>query len=97
MSFTLDLVINPIVLALAGIIGIVFGYVIAKIRLAKAQSKIRQLEMDLLNSNKETLDAQKAYVALESQMQHGGDDIPVIPMKITGNSKDSSSKEKASK
>lgn len=96
MSFTLDLVINPIVLALAGIIGIILGYIIAKVRIARAQSKIRQLEMDLLSANRETLDAQKAYVALESQMQHG-EDIPVIPMKISGNGKDSSSKEKASK
>jgi len=96
MSFTLDLVINPIVLALAGIIGIILGYIVAKVRIARAQSKIRQLEIDLLNANQETLDAQKAYVALESQMQHG-EDIPVIPMKISGKDKDSSSKEKASK
>ena len=44
MSFTFDLIINPIVLALAGIVGIVIGYIIAKGRLAKAQSKIKNLE-----------------------------------------------------
>lgn len=94
-SFTLDLVINPIVLAVAGIIGIVIGYFFAKARLAKAQRKIKELENDLLNANQETLEAQRAYVNLESQMQQG-DPIPVIPMKITGNSKESA-KEKATK
>ena len=94
MSFTLDLIINPIVLALAGIIGIVIGYLIAKARVAKAQSKIKSLEMDLLSAHQEILEAQKAQVALESQMQQG-EAIPVIPMKIGG--KDNNSKEKASK
>jgi uncharacterized membrane-anchored protein YhcB (DUF1043 family) len=95
MSFTLDLIINPIVLALAGIVGIVIGYLIAKGRLAKAQSKIHNLEVDLLSANQETLEAQRAYVALESQFQEG-QAIPVIPMKISGNSKETS-KEKATK
>jgi uncharacterized membrane-anchored protein YhcB (DUF1043 family) len=95
MSFTLDLIINPIVLALAGIVGIIIGYLIAKGRLAKAQSKIQNLEMDLLSANQETLEAQRAYVALESQFQEG-QAIPVIPMKISGNSKETS-KEKATK
>lgn len=95
MSFTLELIINPIVLALAGIVGIVIGYLIAKGRLAKAQSKIQNLEMDLLSANQETLEAQRAYVALESQFQEG-QAIPVIPMKISGNSKETS-KEKARK
>jgi hypothetical protein len=95
MSFTLDLIINPIVLALAGIIGIVIGYLIAKARVAKAQSKIKSLEMDLLSAHQEILEAQKAQVALESQMQQG-EAIPVIPMKISGNGKESA-KEKATK
>ena len=95
MSFTLELIINPIVLALAGIVGIVIGYLIAKGRLAKAQSKIHNLEVDLLSANQETLEAQRAYVALESQFQEG-QAIPVIPMKISGNSKETS-KEKATK
>lgn len=95
MSFTLDLVINPIVLALAGIIGILMGYLFSRVRLARAQSKIHGLEIDLLNANQETLEAQKAFVILESQMQES-QDIPVIPMKISGGSKEST-KEKASK
>jgi hypothetical protein len=95
MSFTLDLVINPIVLALAGIIGIVIGYLIAKARVARAQSKIQNLEMDLLSANQETLEAQTAYVALESQLQQN-QAIPVIPMKINGTSKETA-KEKATK
>ena len=94
-SFTLDLVINPIVLAVAGIIGIVIGYLFAKAQLAKAQRKAKELENDLLIANQETLEAQRAYVALESQMQQG-DAIPVIPMKINGSSKEST-KEKATK
>jgi len=95
MSFTLDLVINPIVLALTGITGILIGYLTIRIRLVKAQSKIQKLESDLLNANRETLEAQQAFVALESQMQDN-QDIPVIPMKISGPTKESS-KEKASK
>ena len=95
MSFTLDLVINPIVLALTGINGILIGYLTIRIRLVKAQSKIQKLESDLLNANRETLEAQQAFVALESQMQDN-QDIPVIPMKISGPTKESS-KEKASK
>ncbi|HEV2480956.1 MAG TPA: hypothetical protein VGS79_14870 [Puia sp.] len=95
MSFTLDLVINPIVLALAGIIGIIIGYLFLRVRLARIQSKMQKLEMDLLSANQETLEAQRAFVALESQV-HEGQDIPVIPMKMSGNSKEST-KEKASK
>jgi hypothetical protein len=95
MSFTFDLIINPIVLVLAGIIGVIFGYLIAKGKLAKAQSKIHNLEVDLLSANQETLEAQRAYVALESQLQQG-QGIPVIPMKINGSTKESS-KEKATK
>lgn len=95
MSFTFDLIINPIVLVLAGIIGVIFGYLIAKGKLAKAQSKIQNLEVDLLSANQETLEAQRAYVVLESQLQQG-QGIPVIPMKINGSTKESS-KEKATK
>lgn len=95
MSFTLDLVINPIVLALTGITGILIGYLTIRIRLVKAQSKIQRLESDLLSANQETLEAQQAFVALESQVQDN-QNIPVIPMKISGPAKESS-KEKASK
>jgi hypothetical protein len=95
MSFTLDLVINPIVLALTGILGIFVGYLFSRVALAKAQAKMKKLEMDVLSANQETLEAQRAFVALESQMQEG-QGIPVIPMKIGGNSKEAG-KEKASK
>lgn len=95
MSFTLDLVINPIVLAIAGIVGILIGYLFSRVKLARAQSKLHGLEMDLLSANQETLEAQRAFVALESQMQEN-QDIPVIPMKISGSTKEST-KEKASK
>jgi len=63
--------------------------------MARAHSTIRRLESDLVASNQETLESQKAYVALEAKFQEQ-QDIPVIPMKISG-AKDSSSKEKATK
>lgn len=94
MSFTFDLIINPIVLVLAGVLGILVGYLIGRGRLAKAQSKLQKLELDMLSANQETLDAQRAYVALEAQLQ--GQASPVIPMKISSNNKESS-KEKATK
>jgi hypothetical protein len=90
--FTLDLIINPIVLIVAGVFGIIIGYVIAKGQLAKAKSAISRLESDVLACNAETLEAQKAYVELEAHIQDQA--IPVIPMKING--KDAS-KEKATK
>ena len=94
MSFTFDLIINPIVLVIAGVLGIFLGYLIGKAGLAKAHAKILQLEADVLSSNQETLEAQRAYVALETNLQQG-QAIPVIPMKINGTAKDS--KEKATK
>jgi hypothetical protein len=90
--FTFDLIINPIVLIVAGVFGIIIGYVIAKGQLAKAKSTISRLESDVLACNAETLEAQKAYVELEAHIQDQV--IPVIPMKING--KDAS-KEKATK
>ena len=92
MQFTLDLIINPIVLLLAGVSGIIIGYVFAMAKLAKAQAKIQKMELDLLSSNEETLEAQRAYVDLEARLQDQS--IPVIPMKINGKE---SSKEKATK
>ena len=82
MSITLDWIINPIVLMLAGIFGVILGLFFARVQLLKARAKIRNLEIDLLNSNRETLEAQRAYVELESRLQDPA--IPVIPMKITG-------------
>ncbi|HWB90538.1 MAG TPA: hypothetical protein VG605_01745 [Puia sp.] len=95
MSLTSDLIINPIVLAVAGVFGIFIGYLIGRRRLAKAHSKIQRLEADILSSNQETLEAQKAFVELEAKLKQG-QPIPVIPMKINGNGKESP-KEKATK
>jgi hypothetical protein len=95
MSFTFDLIINPIVIVLAIIGGALVGFVLGKGKLAKAHSSIRRLESDLMLSNEETLEAQKALVALEARFQEQ-QAIPVIPMKIPGN-KENGSKEKATK
>jgi hypothetical protein len=95
MSFTFDLIINPIVIVLAVIGGALVGFVLGKGKLAKAYSSIRRLESDLMLSNEETLEAQKALVALEARFQEQ-QAIPVIPMKIPGN-KENGSKEKATK
>lgn len=94
MSFTLELIINPIVLSLAVIAGALLGYFIGKGKVARTFSTIRRLESDLVLSNQETLEAQKELVALQTQVQEQS--IPVIPMKITGG-KDNNSKGKASK
>jgi len=93
--FTLDLIINPIVLLLAGVTGIIIGYLVAKGKLAKARNAITKLEADLLACNAETLEAQRAYVELEAHLQ--GQFSPVIPMKISGKevSNDKFGKEKA--
>ena len=94
MSFTFDLIINPIVLTLAVLGGALVGFVFAKGKLVKAQSQIMKLESELLTSNQETLEAQKAFVALEAHFKDHpaqNEAIPVIPMKI-GGGKDSSSK-----
>ncbi|HLZ87473.1 MAG TPA: hypothetical protein VKQ52_09545 [Puia sp.] len=94
MSVTFDPIINPIVVTLAVLVGVIAGFVIGKGKVAKARSTILRLENDLVHSNQETLEAQQALVALETHLQEQSS--PVIPMKITG-SKDNSSKEKASK
>ncbi|HXB07684.1 MAG TPA: hypothetical protein VNW04_11220 [Puia sp.] len=94
MSFTLELIINPIALSLAVIGGALAGFIIGRGKLAKARGMIQRLESDLVLSNHETLDAQKELIALQTRVQEQS--IPVIPMKITGG-KDNNSKEKASK
>jgi hypothetical protein len=93
MSFTFDVVINPVILLGAAILGGVFGYIVFKARLNKRKARIQQLEKELMISNEETLDAQRAYVLLESKLKDQ-QTSPVIPMKINGKE---SSKEKASK
>jgi hypothetical protein len=93
--FTLDLIINPIVLIVAGVFGIIIGYGLAKGMLARARSTISRLEAEMLAANAETLEAQRAYVELEAHLQDQF--IPVIPMKINGKEMEKFSKEKASK
>ena len=87
MSITFDWIINPIILLLAGSCGIVIGFVIVRMKLVRAHAKISELEADLLNSNQETLEAQKAFVELESRLKDQA--IPVIPMKIGANKENS--------
>jgi hypothetical protein len=95
--FTLDLIINPIVLLVAGICGTIIGYVVAKGKIAVLRSKISRLESEVLTCNAETLEAQKAYVELEAHLQDQF--IPVIPMNINSKeiSADKFDKEKATK
>jgi RNase P/RNase MRP subunit POP5 len=90
---TFDLIINPIVVGAAVIVGLIMGFVLGRVQLAKSRSRIQQLEIELMHCNEETLDAQRAYVMLESRLRDQS--IPVIPMKITGSKENS--KEKASK
>jgi hypothetical protein len=90
---TFDFVINPIVVLAALIGGFILGYVVNRTVIAKKQSKIIELEQEMMSSHAEVLETQKAYVQLERKL--GEQSSPVISMKING--KDSSSKEKASK
>jgi hypothetical protein len=93
MSVTFDVVINPVILLAAVIAGGVFGYIVFAARLNKHKTRIHQLEKELMTCNEETLEAQRAYVLLESKFKDQ-ETIPVIPMKINGKE---TSKEKASK
>jgi hypothetical protein len=92
--FTLDLIINPIVLFVAFLVGAIAGYLISRLRLAKSYSRIRQLENEMMSSHAEILEMQKAYVRMETRLKEQS--IPVIPMKINGK-ESNTSKEKASK
>ena len=92
MFFTTDVVINPVILLGAVIFGSLFGFFVFRARLRRSKSKIYELEMELMRSNEETLEAQRAYVILESKVKDQ-QTSPVIPMKING--KDN--KEKISK
>lgn len=94
MSVTFDVVINPVILLGAVIVGGVFGYIVFNASLNRSKAKIRELEKELMTSNEETLEAQRAYVLLENKFKDQQETIPVIPMKINGKE---SSKEKASK
>ena len=92
MFFTTDFIINPVILFGAVIFGGLFGLLLFRGKLKRYKSKVHELEMELMRSNEETLEAQRAYVILESRV-NDQQTIPVIPMKING--KDN--KEKISK
>ncbi|HTI93542.1 MAG TPA: LapA family protein [Puia sp.] len=96
VTLTFDYVINPIILLVAVVTGVVIGFVLGRGKLAKSESKLRKLEEELLHSHHETLESQHAYAELESRLKNQA--IPVIPMKINGNSKEApKEKEKATK
>jgi hypothetical protein len=93
MQFTLDFIINPIILFVAVVVGALAGVVVNKGRLAKSRRQIIQLENEMISSHAEILEMQKAYVRMETRLKEQS--IPVIPMKING--KENNPKEKASK
>lgn len=93
MQFTLDVVVNPVILFGAATVGGIIGFVVFKAKLNRGRAKIQQLERELMHSNEETLEAQRAYVLLESKFKDQ-QTSPVIPMKINGKE---NSKEKATK
>jgi hypothetical protein len=91
MSVTFDVVINPVILFAALIGGVLLGFVIGRGKLAKNKFRIQQLESEILSCHQETLEAQRAYVMLQSNLKDQS--IPVIPMKINGSKENT--KEKA--
>jgi hypothetical protein len=93
MSFTFDFIINPIILFVAVVSGFILGAAVERAKLVRSRSRVQQLETELMQSNQETLEAQRAYVNLESRLTDQSS--PVIPMKINGSKENS--KEKASK
>ena len=91
MSVTFDVVINPVILFAALIGGVLVGFVFGRGKLARNKSRIEQLESEILSCHQETLEAQRAYVMLQSNLKDQS--IPVIPMKINGSKENT--KEKA--
>jgi hypothetical protein len=77
--FTLELIINPIIFAGAVIAGVFIGFLFRKRKLAKLQSRILQLEDEMMSSHAEILEIQKAYVTMENNLLD--ESSPVIPMK----------------
>lgn len=93
MSITFDFVINPFILFATLISGVFIGFVLGWGKLTRNKSRIEQLESEILSSHQETLEAQRAYVMLQSKLKDQS--IPVIPMKINGSKENT--KEKATK
>jgi hypothetical protein len=92
MSVTFDIVINPLILFAAVIGGVLVGYVFSRGQIARNKARIQQLESEILSCHQETLEAQRAYVMLQSNLKED-QSIPVIPMKISGSKENT--KEKA--
>ena len=93
MSITFDAIVNPVIL-LGGIIGgVILGFGLGRIKLARSRAKCRELETELMSCHEETLEAQRAYVMLESRLKD--QPSPVIPMKISATKENT--KEKVSK
>ena len=78
--FTLDLIINPLVVLAALIGGAILGFSLGKGKLARKQSRIVELETEMMSSHAEVLELQKAYMQLERKL--GDQSSPVISMKI---------------
>ena len=91
MSVTFDVIINPVILFAALIGGVFIGLAFSWGKMSRSNSRIQQLESEVLSCHQETLEAQRAYVVLQSKLKDQS--IPVIPMKINGNKENS--KEKA--
>jgi RNase P/RNase MRP subunit POP5 len=91
MSVTFDVIINPVILFAALLGGVLVGFLIGRGKLARSKSRIEQLESEILSCHQETLEAQRAYVMLQSKLKDQS--IPVIPMKISGSKENT--KEKA--
>jgi hypothetical protein len=92
MTFTLEFIINPIILFFAVVGGALVGFAIGRAKMARSRNRIRQLEIEMISSHAEILEMQKAYVRMETRLKEQS--IPVIPMKINGKE---TSKEKATK
>jgi phage terminase Nu1 subunit (DNA packaging protein) len=91
---TFDLVINPVILMAAVIVGVGMGLLIGRIMLTKSRAKIQELEKEMMSAHAEILEIQKAYVQLENKLEEHS--IPVISMRTNGKD-NNNSKEKASK
>jgi hypothetical protein len=96
VTLTFDYVINPVILLVGGVTGVVIGFGLGRAKLARSEAKLRKMEEELLHSHYETLESQHAFAELESHLKNQA--IPVIPMKISGNNKETpKEKEKATK
>ena len=92
MSVTFDVIINPVILFAALIGGVFIGIAFSWGKMSRSNSRIQQLESEVLSCHQETLEAQRAYVMLQSNLKED-QSIPVIPMKISGSKENT--KEKA--